>query len=293
MTDQFINRTRFVFNLFYNNATLLYSIILALWIFLVVWSFVKLLRFLPVTRGIKRTQTLYMILGFLTGFLGGVSTFLPEFEIDIVYPIGNFTIPIYCLVSTYAILRYRLMDINIVVKKTAVYSLSAGLLASLFIVIVLAMTKYLTGFLGITSFTIMAIAAIIIALLFNPIRNRIQRIIDKIFYKKTYDYYSTLQKVSHELASTFNLKRIYGFIGDTISSALGLKNIYLLSLFPDKTYRMVYLTTYEKKDEIKSEKAVNIDRESSVREYNIENRIQESEGTINGKVRDSQIAQEI
>jgi signal transduction histidine kinase len=89
--------------------------------------------------------------------------------------------------------------------------------------------------------------------------------------------------VSHELASTFNLKRIYGFIGDTISSALGLKNIYLLSLFPDKTYRMVYLTTYEKKDEIKSEKAVDIGRESSVREYNIENRIQESEGTINGK----------
>jgi len=223
-----------------------------------------------------------MILGFLTGFLGGVSTFLPEFEIDIVYPLGNFTIPIYCLVSTYAILRYRLMDINIVVKKTAVYSLSAGLLASLFIVIVLAMTKYLAGFLGITSFTIMAFAAVVIALLFNPIRNRIQRIIDKIFYKKTYDYYSTLQKVSHELASTFNLKRIYGFIGDTISSALGLKNIYLLSLFPDKTYRMVYLTTYEKKDEIKSEKAVNIGRESSVREYNIENRIQESEGTING-----------
>ncbi len=175
------------------------------------------------------------------------------------------------------------MDINIVVKRTAVYSLSAGLLASFFIVIVLAMTKYLTGFLGITSFAIMAIAAILIALLFNPIRNRIQTIIDKIFYKKTYDYYSTIQKVSHELASTFNLKRIYSFIGDTISSALGLKNIYLLSLFPDKTYRMVYLTTYEKKDEIKSEKAVNIDRESSVREYNIENRIQESEGTINGK----------
>src|SRR3989304_5232752 len=181
------------------------------------------------------------------------------------YPFGFIFMVIFPLIFAYAILRYRLMDINVVVKRTAVYSLSAGILVSLFIVIVLAVTKYLTGFFGITSFAIMAIAAIVIALLSNPIKNRIQTIIDKMFYKRTYDYYSTIQKVSHELASTFNLKKIYSFVGETILSTLGLKNIYLLSLFPDKTYRMVYLTTYEKKDEIKSEKAVKIERESSVR----------------------------
>jgi two-component system NtrC family sensor kinase len=283
MTDQFINKTRFVFNLLYNKATWLYSIILCLWIYLVIWSFIKLLKFLPITKGIKRTQTLYMILGFLTGFLGGISTFLPEFKIDVIYPLGNFTIPLYCIISTYAILRYRLLDISIVIKRTAVYSLSAGLLVSFFIVMVLATTKYLTHLAGITSFAITAVFAVLIALLFNPLRNRIQIIIDKIFYKKTYDYYSTIQKVSHELASTFNLGKIYSFIGDTISSALGLKNIYLLSLFPDEKYRTVYLTTHGKKDEIKDKKAVNIDRESLVREYNIEDRIQEGEGAMNGR----------
>src|SRR3989304_8700566 len=279
----FIPNVKFAFNSFYYDVGgPLFHPFFAIWGLIVVYAHLKLFSTYRYSKGKIKTQILYLLVGSGLGFSGGITNFLPVYGINL-YPFGNFTIPIYCFISTYAIFRHRLMDIYIAIKRTAVYSLSAGILASLFIVIVLAMTKYLTGFLGITSFTIMAFAAVVIALLFNPIRNRIQRIIDKIFYKKTYDYYSTLQKVSHELASTFNLKRIYGFIGDTISSALGLKNIYLLSLFPDKTYRMVYLTTYEKKDEIKDEKAVNIDRESSVREYNIENRMQESEGIINGK----------
>jgi len=228
-----------------------------------------------------KSKIQYVLSGFFIGFLSCVD-FVPNYNLEI-YPFGWFTVILGYSFIAYGILRYRLMDIYVYIKRTMAYSLAAGFLMGFFVMLVFAVTKYLSGLIGMTSFTIVAIAAFIIALLFNPLRNRIQTIIDKTFYKKTYDYYSTLQKVSHELASTFNLKRIYGFIGDTISSALGLKNIYLLSLFPDEKYRMVYLTTSEKKDEIKNEKAVNIDRESSVREYNIENRIQESEGIINGK----------
>ena len=281
-TNLLFNKTRFIYNIYYNDATWLYTSLVLSWLFIVCLSFFEILRFFPKAKGIKRVQTIYLIIGFLTGFLGGASTLIPMFGVNFP-PFGNFTIPLYCIISTYAILRYRFMDISIVIKRTAVYSLSAGLLVSFFIVMVLATTKYLTHLAGITSFAITAVFAVLIALLFNPLRNRIQIIIDKIFYKKTYDYYSTIQKVSHELASTFNLGKIYSFIGDTISSALGLKNIYLLSLFPDEKYRTVYLTTHGKKDEIKDKKAVNIDRESLVREYNIEDRIQEGEGAMNGR----------
>jgi hypothetical protein len=154
MTDQVIDRTRFIFGLFYNDATWLFSIMISLWLFSVVWSFIELVRFFPKTKGIKRTQTKYIVLGFLTGFVGGISTFFPEFRIDILYPFGNFTIPIYCIIVTYAILRYRLMDINIVVKKTAVYSLSAGLLSGIFVIFVLTMTRLISNFAAISSFKI-------------------------------------------------------------------------------------------------------------------------------------------
>jgi signal transduction histidine kinase len=244
MTDHFINKTRVVFDLIYNDATTLYYISNMLWLLLVLWSFMELLKFLPKTQGIKRTQTLYIIGGFLIGFVGGASTFLPEFNIDILYPFGNITIPLYCLIATYAILRYRLMDINLAIKKTLVYSLSAGVLTSVFVVLVLSMTTYLSGFIGITSFWITVVAALIIAFLFTPLKEKIQKFIDTLFYKTTYDYYATIQNVSHHLASSFDRNEIYHYIVDTIFTTLKLKSVYLLSE-ENKDFEITYARSSE------------------------------------------------
>jgi signal transduction histidine kinase len=173
------------------------------------------------------------------------------------------------------------MDINVVLKRTAVYSLSAGLLVGFFVVVVLATTKYLSNLAGITSPVITAIAALSIALLFNPLRTRIQKNIDKVFYKRTYDYYTTIQKVSHELASSFSLGRIYSFIGDIILSALGLKNIYFLSFVPGGNYVMVHSLSHRGKSVPKDKEIINIPKGSSARTHNTENRMQESEKAIN------------
>ncbi|MFZ6017086.1 MAG: hypothetical protein ACOYU0_05670 [Nitrospirota bacterium] len=96
-------------------------------------------------------------------------------------------------------------------KKSLAYSLSARLLTGLFIVLVLTLTRFLSDFAGISSFKISIISALIIALLFSPLKNRIQTLVDKVFYKTTYDYYATIQKVSHKLAATIDVKNIYSF----------------------------------------------------------------------------------
>jgi signal transduction histidine kinase len=239
MTEQLVNKTRYVFDLYYNDATWLYSLAVGLWLSLVILSYIDLLRFYPKIKGIKRTQTLYIIVGFLVGFLGGITNFLPMFKIDI-YPFGNFTIPLYCIIVTYAVFRYRFLEMRIAIKKTMVYSLSAGLLTGLFVVIALSLTKFISTFAHVDSFKVSIIAALIITLLFNPIRNRIQTLVDRVFYKKTYDYYGTIQKVSHDLVSMFDFKKIHKFVGDIIFSTLGLKNIYLLSASIGGDYKVVY-----------------------------------------------------
>lgn len=91
------------------------------WFLLVILGFLELIRFLPKSKDKQRVQAVYNILGFLTGFLGGTSTFLPEFKIDILYPLGNFGIPIYCLIITYAILRHHLLDIRVAVTRTGIF----------------------------------------------------------------------------------------------------------------------------------------------------------------------------
>jgi hypothetical protein len=227
-TELIFHQTRFVFGIFFNRANPLYVSGVIFYLFFVIFSYYELLRFLPQTKGFKRLQTLYIIFGFMFGFLGGTSTFLPMFRLDMFYPFGNFGITIYVFILAYAILRHRLMDIYLVFRRTVVYSLSAGVLTGIFIVLVLVMTRHVAELTGITSLAITAIAALFIAFIFEPLRNTLQSFVNKVFFKTTYDYYALIQKVSHELALTIELRTVYRLIVDTIIDSLKLKSARLL-----------------------------------------------------------------
>lgn len=225
------------------------------------------------STGYKRNQLIYTFISFGIVSLGGLIHFLTAYGIKEIFP-HDFLVILYGLIMAYAIIRYRLLDINVVFKKTLAYSLSAGLLMGGFVVFALVMTELISFLSGekysfeINKITILT--AITIALLFNPLRNKIQEIIDKVFYKKTYDYYGTLRKVSHDLATILDFQKIYSFVGDTIFSTLGLKSIYILSSIIGRDYEVVYHRAFGGKGERSEvigdgeEKALKINRDSDI-----------------------------
>jgi hypothetical protein len=99
------------------------------------FGYYKLIQFYRTAKGYRRTQAAYITGGFLFGFVGGSSTLLPMFRIDLLYPFGNFGIVVYAIILSYAILRHRIIEFNLVVKKSVVYSLSVSLLTGLFVVL--------------------------------------------------------------------------------------------------------------------------------------------------------------
>lgn len=80
------------------------------------------LLFKDLTRavGLRRNQVKYLLFGVLIGFIGGSTTFLPVFGIKI-YPFGTYLVPIYVLTVTYAILKHRLMDINLALTRAGIF----------------------------------------------------------------------------------------------------------------------------------------------------------------------------
>lgn len=189
-------------------------------------------------KGYRKNQLIYLLISFFIASIAGLMHFLSAYGIKEIFP-HDFLVILFTAVITYAIVRYRLMDIRLVFKKSLAYSLSAGLLTGLFIVLVLILTRFLSDFAGVDELKISIISALIIALLFSPLKNRIQTLVDKVFYKITYDYYATIQKVSHELAATIDVKNIYSFIADTVFTTLKPKSAYLLSANV-KSYKVVH-----------------------------------------------------
>ncbi|MGI9121463.1 MAG: hypothetical protein ACR2FR_01040 [Rubrobacter sp.] len=142
-------------------------------------------------------------------FVGGViSVWIGEVGISLII-IGLLGVPIFTGV---AIARYRLYDIDIVINRTLVYgALTAALVAVYFggVATTQAIFRTITGHEEQPQLAIV-VSTLAIAALFNPLRRRIQRFIDRRFYRSKYDARKTLEALSSKLRDETDLEALRG-----------------------------------------------------------------------------------
>jgi serine phosphatase RsbU (regulator of sigma subunit) len=108
----------------------------------------------------------------------------------------------------YTIVKYDLFAIDTLIKRTYGYVLTTGAIAGAYALFVLV-SDLAFGRFGVTRspmFPLIFVLAVVF--LFNPVRNRVQKFIDRVFYRLEYDYQETVQRISETMRSLLKLDEI-------------------------------------------------------------------------------------
>jgi hypothetical protein len=138
-----------------------------------------------------------------------------------------FTIPIFPVTMAIAILRYRLWDIDLIVRRTLVYSLLTSLLALIYFSGVTLLQSAFSATSGQSSTSAIVLSTLAIAALFNPLRRRIQDFIDRRFYRRRYDAEQALAGFAETARSETDLAQLSARLVGTVQETLQPKTISL------------------------------------------------------------------
>lgn len=217
----------FVFDsLYYYKISLPCFILLAFWLFVTISAHYVLFRALKSMTGVKRIQALYFLNGSMFGFLGGFFSLVPQFGLNI-YPISNFLIIVYPPLITYAILRYRLMDINVVITRTGIFILVYSVVIGIPFAIALGLRVYLDAFFGAVWWMVPLIASSILGA-FGPFFYLfIQRKAEEKLLAEQKRYQATLKQASTGMMRIKDLNKLLNLIVYILARAVRLSHAYL------------------------------------------------------------------
>ncbi len=215
--EMFLGDLQLLFNQFYyiswsvdKNLIYLIFYICFYWIFLLYSFYILVRNFLNSSKK-KRNEIKYFLIGTSIGWLGAHGDFLSVFK-PTFYPYLNFLIAIYPIILTYAIFKHQLMDIKIVLRKGLVYSILIAFITIIYLLVVLLFEKLLQGIVGYQSIFTSILTALIIALIFIPLKNKIQNFVDMVFFQGTFTQIAKEKElISEELNRSERLKSVATF----------------------------------------------------------------------------------
>ncbi|HEX9922905.1 MAG TPA: hypothetical protein VGD99_09585 [Anaerolineae bacterium] len=192
--------------------------------------FAQTYRYRRVSNARQRQQTKWVVFGValtLGGFLGVVLLILiiPSLEQNVLSKVAvNTSFPLFMLLIPLSIgiamLRSGLWDIDRLINRTMVYGTLSVALVGVYGGSVALLQQLFRGLTGQTSQLAVVVATLAIAALFNPLRRRVQDVIDRRFYRRKYDAAQTLADFSMTLRNEVDLANLTSGLASVVGETM-------------------------------------------------------------------------
>lgn len=212
------------------------AIAIAMSIF-IVGAVSQVYRYFRYSNAIQRQQTKWVLAAFLFFVLSVVFSLgnlaltppghpfsaddlINSLWVSVLFAISGAALPISIGI---AILRYRLWDIDLIIRRSLIYSVLTALLVFVYFGGVIVLQQLFHSLTGAGDDLAIILSTLAIAGLFNPLRRRIQEVIDRRFFRRKYDAQQVLAQFAETARDETDLEklkaRLIGVVNETMQPA--------------------------------------------------------------------------
>lgn len=196
-----------------------------------IWSIVYLLlAFINMTNKIRSEmipfeRVKFVLYGLILVICGALLNLFPQIG---KYPLDIALNTINAVLISYSIHRYKFLGIKVFITRGILYSLYTLILTLLYIVSVFIVEKVLSNIIGYTTIVSAMVTAVVVAIVFQPIRSNIQQWIDKLFYKEKLHQREVLRDFTNAINNIIDINELSHSLIKAVADGVNPERAYLL-----------------------------------------------------------------
>lgn len=133
------------------------------------------------------------------------------------------------LTFTLAIVKYHLLNIDVLINRTIVYTVLTLLIGSIYIITVMLVISLIGGQAVFDEYLFLLFVTLLVAIIFNPLRTRIQNIIDEVFFSARANFRKAINDIAQELHKAISSDDLFQHLVTVLSRFVVTKNIAVYS----------------------------------------------------------------
>ena len=165
-----------------------------------------------------RTRTTYLLIGISVLTVAGFTNLNDSLAR---YPIDHLGSLINALLISYAVHKYRFLEIRFVIRRGLVYSISSATVVAAYLVVLFAFHRAFLGLSGEMTLLLAALLAISLAMLAIPLRSFAEQQVDRLFFSDIYEYRQLMLSFSNQTSGVLDLGRLADVTLQTAVRAVG------------------------------------------------------------------------
>jgi putative nucleotidyltransferase with HDIG domain len=193
----------------------------------------------------EKVRDHYVIAGIIAMFTGATTDYLPVLGISM-YPLGIIGNILFCLIATTAMLKHNLLEMRVVLRKGITLSLTSVLVFGGFGSLIYPLSYLFRDFMSPIAITMTMVAVFFAALIFQPVFTRLQKTVDRWFFRERYDHIQTLKRFTRETKGDLDLEQLSASLVTAVANGMQSRGVYLLLPSPTTGHYATYAFSGQK-----------------------------------------------